>query len=205
MSCPVRSSFLIILKVISGYTSPQLTVVWPPPPPPDLTQWALPLFQTSKHQSCSHTTPHPLVLQHLMGGVVTTFVTCTHLTDPCFAMDACKCSVAASLDKLECPFSEVTITIVTNHTLLWSSHMVHTLVTQPSLVSAVWQTACSGIHQCHKVPHCVLCTQSLPTCHKVPHCVLCTQSLPTCHALCGLIAATIFNYFQCELLTSFVR
>ena len=89
--------------------------------------------QTSVHQSCSHTTPHPLVLQHLMGGVVTTFVTCTHLTDPCFAMDACKCSVAASLDKLECPFSEVTITIVTNHTLLWSSHMVHTLVHSQAL------------------------------------------------------------------------
>ena len=139
MSCPVRSSFLIILKVISGYTRPQLTVVWPPPP--DLTQWALPLFQTPKHQyvhqNCSHTTPHPLVLQHLMSVVVTTFVTCTHLTDPCLAMDTCKCSVAASLDKLECPFSEVTITIVTNHTFLWSSHMVHTLVTQPSLVSAV--------------------------------------------------------------------
>ena len=134
MSCPVRSSFLIILKVISGYTSPQLTVVWPPPPRPYTV--GTPLVsntQTSVHQSCSHTTPHPLVLQHLMGGVVTTFVTCTHLTDPCFAMDACKCSVAASLDKLECPFSEVTITIVTNHTLLWSSHMVHTLVHSQAL------------------------------------------------------------------------
>ena len=70
--------------------------------------------------------------------------------------------ISISLDKLKCPFSEVTVIITfVNHTLL-----VHSLGTQPSLVSAAlanslqWNTLVP--HKVHCIVHSVLFPPAMP-------------------------------------------
>ena len=165
MSCPVRSSFLVILKLISGYTSPWLTRVWPTPRP----YTVCPPLVSPKHQylrivaalSC------PLASREWNSHYV------CHMYTPNrpILCNWCKCLVAEkisiSLDKLKCPFSEVTVIITfVNHTLLsglltYGAQSKHT--TKPCECCLGKQSAVEYTSATQSALYCAL--SPLPTCH----------------------------------------